>query len=161
MDRRDFLRLSPALLLPMLPMLPVLPGCSHDAGWPSGMAPIVWDRDICVRCRMVISDRRFAAELRGGPDDMAFRFDDIGCAVFWLRDQRKAYSWLADDAVRFWVADIASQAGRVDWLDARRARYVTGRTSPMGYGMGATLAADAAGTLDFAAMQAAILAKGK
>ncbi len=161
MQRRRFLGAAGTLLLPAGFAGPMLSACSRDAGWPPGMSPIMWDRDTCVRCRMVISDRRFAAELRGGPDDTAFRFDDIGCAVIWLRDQRKAYPWLADASVRFWVADIATTGGQVNWLDAWRARYLTGRTSPMGYGMAATAAAEQAGSLDFAAMQAFVLAKGK
>ena len=48
------------------------------------MAEIKWDRETCLRCSMVISDRRFAAQVRGGPQDMVFKFDDIGCFVFWI-----------------------------------------------------------------------------
>jgi hypothetical protein len=40
---------------------------------------------------MVISDRRFAAEMRGGEKNIVFKFDDIGCAVFWLRDKAKDF----------------------------------------------------------------------
>jgi copper chaperone NosL len=59
------------------------------------MAEIKWDRETCVRCSMVISDRRFAAQLRGGPKNTVFKFDDIGCFAFWIRDHLKTYPWLA------------------------------------------------------------------
>ena len=30
-----------------------------------------------------------SAEMRGGEKGIVFKFDDIGCAVFWLRDKTK------------------------------------------------------------------------
>ena len=30
---------------------------------------------------------RFAGQIRGGPKDTVFKFDDVGCLVFWLRDK--------------------------------------------------------------------------
>jgi len=63
MDRRRFLAAGFALT----PLAAALSACGKDEGWPEGMHPIKWDRDTCVRCSMVISDRRFAAEMRGGP----------------------------------------------------------------------------------------------
>ena len=82
--RRDFLgRLGAGGLL-LTPLAAALTGCGNKGNWPDGMAEIKWDRDTCVRCSMVISDRRFAAELRGGPDNTVFKFDDPGCLAFWL-----------------------------------------------------------------------------
>ena len=57
--RRHFLTLTGGLLLAPLA------GCGKQGHWPEGMAEIKWDRDTCARCNMVISDPRFAAELRG------------------------------------------------------------------------------------------------
>lgn len=77
-QRRQFLEIF--ALTPLA--LAVLDACSNKGNWPEGMQPIKWDRDTCVRCNMVISDRRFAAEMHGGERDTVFKFDDIGCLVF-------------------------------------------------------------------------------
>lgn len=148
MKRRRFLAVSAGGLL-----LPWLGGCGKS-GWPEGMKEIVWDRDTCTRCKMVISDRRFAAELRGGPQDQVFKFDDIGCLVTWLAEQ----PWGRDAAARIWVADAVSHGETVNWRDARTAYYIGGKTSPMGYNYGA-VAKPQAGTFDFAEMSQHILMK--
>ena len=94
-----------------------------------GPEPVKFDRDTCQRCGMIISDRLFAAEVRGGPRQKVSKFDDVGCAVAWLAAQPFA----ADPATRLWV----SRASNGTWVNARAAHYVGGRTSPMGYGFGA------------------------
>jgi hypothetical protein len=139
-------------------------GCEREAGkWPPGMQPIVWDRDTCVRCSMVISDPRFAAEMRGGENgkngDTVFKFDDIGCLVFWLRDKAAQFPWMADAATRLWVADSTDLRGTT-WLDPRQAHYLGGRFSPMGYNFAAVRDA-ASGSLTFEAMREQVLTKGK
>ena len=48
--------------------------------------------------------RRFAAQLRGGPKDTTFKFDDVGCLVFWLEEQRARFPWMDDATTRMWVA---------------------------------------------------------
>lgn len=151
--RRQFLLLSGGLLLAPLS------ACGQKGHWPEGMAEIKWDRDTCVRCNMVISDPRFAAELRGGEKNTAFKFDDIGCLVFWLRDKAAQFPWMAEPATRMWVADAADMSGKI-WLDPRQAHYLGGRLSPMGYNFAA--ARDAvSGGLTFEAMRQQILEKGK
>lgn len=112
-----------------------LAACADKGDWPEGMAAFKWDRDTCARCGMIISDRRFAAQIRGGPKQIAFKFDDIGCATTWLVEKRAIHPWMEDAATRFWVAEYASQ-GRV-WLDAHQAHYLRGKTSPMGYNFAA------------------------
>jgi copper chaperone NosL len=108
---------------------------------------------------MVISDPRFAAEMRGGEKDVVFKFDDIGCLVFWLRDKAAQHPWMADAATRMWVADVNDMRGGT-WHDPRAAHYVGGRLSPMGYNFAAV--ADAVPqSLTFAQMREQILAKGK
>jgi hypothetical protein len=155
-DRRHFLYLSgggmAAALLP-------LSGCGRKGEWPEGMQEIKWDRDTCVRCSMVISDRRFAAEMRGGPKNTVFKFDDIGCAVFWLRDKAQQFPWMAEAATRLWVADVNNRGDTLRWHDARKAHYF-GKVSPMGYNFGA-VALPQAGSTDFADMSRHVLAKGK
>ncbi len=151
--RREFLLLSGGLLLAPLA------ACGEKGSWPEGMAEIKWDRDTCVRCNMVISDPRFAAQLRGGDKNTAFKFDDIGCLVFWLRDKATQHPWMAEPATRLWVADSTDMRGAT-WLDAHRAHYLGGRLSPMGYNFAAVRDA-ASGALTFEAMREQVLAKGK
>ncbi|HJW24741.1 MAG TPA: hypothetical protein VJ576_07565 [Rhodocyclaceae bacterium] len=157
MDRRTFitrLGASGFALTPVAATLSAALSACAKSGWPEGMAEIHWDRDTCTRCRMVISDRRFAAEARGGPKDDAFKFDDIGCAVFWLKDQ----PWAKD--ARLWVADAGSPSTAVAWLDARKAHYTTGKTSPMGYNY-AAYSLPQAGSQEFGDMREHVLGKGK
>ncbi|MFZ4537549.1 hypothetical protein [Propionivibrio sp.] len=155
MNRRNFI----ALGLLMTPLAAALSACGKSQNLPAGMQEIKWDRDVCVRCSMVISDRRFAAELIGGAKNTVFKFDDIGCAVFWMRDKIAAYPWMLEAASRLWVADLDSRSDEVRWLEARAAHYVT-KTSPMGYNQGA-VAHPQAGSMDFSTMSEQVLAKGK
>ena len=121
----------------------LLAGCSGDPG--SGPVEVKWDRDVCVRCNMVLSDRKHAAQVRYSPAGQRSRvqlFDDLGCAVLWLDKQ----PWGSDPAVEIWVTD--HQDG--SWIDARSARYLPGQITPMEYGLGAQPAIDAdAETLSF------------
>ncbi|MBI3095016.1 MAG: hypothetical protein HYY97_09105 [Rhodocyclales bacterium] len=154
MDRRRFL----AAGLALTPIAAALSACGSAGAWPEGMAEIKWDRDTCTRCSMVISDRRFAAELRGGEKNTVFKFDDIGCAVFWMRDKAKDFPWMAEPATRLWVADAAGKGEK--WLEARKAYYAGGSMSPMGYNQSARAYAEA-GSMDFTEMGTHVLAKGK
>ncbi len=154
MDRRRFI----AAGLVLTPLAVALSACGGKGGWPEGMAEVKWDRDTCVRCSMVISDRRFAAQMRGGEKDSVFKFDDIGCAAFWLRDKAGDLPWMAQAATRIWVADAAGKGDK--WLDARKAHYSGGAMSPMGYNFSARAYAEA-GSQSFDEMRQHVLAKGK
>ncbi len=79
----------------------------------------VWGKEPCAHCRMLVGDKRFAAQavVRG---DRKY-FDDIGCMVLFTEKQ---------PAERTWVRDAASSA----WVDAKTARYVDGQKSPMDFG---------------------------
>ncbi len=124
------------------------------------MVEIKWDRDTCTRCSMVISDRRFAAELRGGPNDTAYKFDDIGCMASWMKDKAEEHKWINEAATRMWVADFDSKSREaMRWLDPRRAFYIT-RTSPMAYNF-AAVAVPQGGALDFNDVREHALAKHK
>ncbi|SEH08990.1 nitrous oxide reductase accessory protein NosL [Candidatus Venteria ishoeyi] len=122
-------------------------GCSDRAQ--TGPEKIHWDRDACERCRMVVSDRNFTAQLRGGPDHKIFKFDDLGCALHWLKKQ----TWAEDKKTEIWVTDY--QTG--EWLDAYKAFYVGGLTTPMDYDLGA-IAKAVEGAIDFSKAKAQILA---
>jgi hypothetical protein len=141
----------------LTPLATMLSACgSNKEHWEAGMKTIRWDRDVCPSCRMVISDRRFAAEICGATNNAAFAFDDIGCAMIWLRDKAQDYPWSADPATRIWVADLASKRDNLIWLDAHAAHYVR-RTSPMGYNFGANAQAQT-GAVDFQTMREQVLA---
>ncbi len=121
----------------------------------SGPANVTWDRDACERCRMVLSDRHYAAQIvrqsgRGGEHQQVFKFDDLGCAVIWLEQQ----SWKDAPDTHIWVNDYHSGA----WLNARTAFYLPAQNTPMDYGLGATTQ-PSDNTLDFAAAKTAILGK--
>lgn len=126
----------------------LLVACSGDPK--TGPVEIKWDRDGCTHCGMALSDRHFAAQVRGGPKHKAFKFDDIGCAAEWLKKQ----PWSNEPATEIWVMDYNN--GK--WLDARQARYIGGKTSPMAYGYAAT-SGDAPGTIDFTELSRRVLAK--
>jgi len=152
-SRRRFL----AAGFSLTPLAAALSACARKEHWAEGMRPIVWDRDPCAHCGMVISDRRFAAEICGAASNAVFKFDDIGCAVSWQRDKAAAYPWSADPATRLWVADVASTDERLLWLDARAAHYVN-KTSPMGFNFGAS-AQPQADAVDFETLRERVLRK--
>jgi len=152
-DRRQFLRQLGVAGFALTPLASLLSACSHSK-MPEGMVEIKWDRDACVRCNMIISDRRYAAQLRGGPKNEFFKFDDIGCVVIWL----KSKSWGSDPALRIWATDSTDPTG-ARWLDARTAHYVGGKISPMGYNF-AAVSLPQPGSLEFEDVRQHVLAKG-
>ncbi len=146
MKRRRFVEIVPFVAL--APAL--LAACGREPE--HGPVDIKWDRDTDARCGMVISDRRFAAQIRD-PAGKVWKFDDIGCAVFWLArqpfDEKTA-------GLEYWVADQRTLA----WLDARQAHYLAGSKSPMGYHFAAHAAAGE-GSLPYEEMKQYVLARGK
>ena len=124
---------------------------SCDGGSGNGPAEINWDRDACERCRMVLSDRQYSAQVRYLPEGKRFSrvmwFDDIGCASLWLDDK----PWKDEPTTEIWVTDHRNG----EWIDARKASFVKGKTTPMDYGLGAQ-SDPAAGALDFAQAKAHI-----
>lgn len=106
----------------------------------TGPVEVRWDKEVCQRCSMGIGDDRFSAQVRGGPGNKVFKFDEIGCAVIWLEQQ----AWKDEQATEIWVADYNDK----NWIDARSARYFRVMHSPMGYGLGAAAVAEKE-TFDF------------
>ena len=153
MNRRHLLQAAAGSVLAG-PLTALLSACVRRAH-EGGPEPVKLGRDACTRCQMLLSDARFVAEVRGGPRDALHKFDDIGCAVSWLAAQ----DWGQDPTVRIWVAARGSGAEAIEWLDARRAHYLPGYSSPMGYNFGAAATA-APDSLDFAAMRHAALNRG-
>ena len=139
LPRRAFLKFSAAgVALPWLPA-----GCG---GADDGPGPIKLGRDACDFCGMIVSELRYAAEIRGSVNNKLYKFDDVGCAVhFTMRE-----AWAAEPAAKFWAMDGQT------WLDARQAVYRPGLPTPMGYGY-AALPAGSPDTVPFDAMKAAVL----
>ena len=106
----------------------LLISCSREPQ--TGPVEIKFDRDTCAHCNMVISDRHYVVQVRGGPKKQIAKFDDFGCAMSWLKEQ----PWVNDSSTEIWVADFHN--GK--WLNARTAYYLGGKTTPMAYGYGAT-----------------------
>ncbi len=130
-------------LLGLFAFLLLFAGCSGEPD--TGPGKVRWDREICARCAMAVSDHNYAAQIRGGPvgqKGKLYKFDDIGCAVIWLDQQ----PWKDNPSIEIWVTDYRNG----DWIDARKAWYVKGKITPMGYGLGATPEKET-GALDFAA----------
>ncbi len=114
----------------VIALLVALAGCSQEPQ--TGVAEVHWDRDSCDRCRMVLSERPYAAQIRyfpKGERSRVARFDDFGCAVLWLRDS----PWQTDSNTEFWVADHRTG----EWLNAHQAKFVPANNTPMAYGLGA------------------------
>lgn len=102
---------------------------------PTGDPVIRYGKENCARCRMAISDARFAAAWRD-PADKEAHFDDIGCMVL-LQGEKNP-----EAGTRFWVHDYVTEA----WLDAPSASYAISESihSPMSYGVAASATAEGA-----------------
>jgi len=88
-----------------------------------------WDRDMCERCKMVLSDRKFSAQAINPENGRNYVFDDIGCVILWFKENKITWK---DNAV-IWVNDAKTG----EWIDARKAFYDTLNITPMAYGFGA------------------------
>ncbi|MDX9995210.1 MAG: hypothetical protein RBS28_07780 [Rhodocyclaceae bacterium] len=159
MDRRGFLAAAAhgIAVTPLAAALSTLGGCAKDEGWPEGMQPIKWDRDTCIICNMAISDRRFAGQMRGGPKNTVFKFDDPGCIALCINDKAEKFPWVRDPATKIWVADSNVRGNEMRWLDARTAQYAA-KFSPMGYNFGA-VAYPVGGSVDFPTMCEHVVSK--
>ncbi len=125
----------------------LLAGCSKEPK--TGPEKVRWDRVICVRCLMAVSDRKFSAQVRGGPVDKrskVYFYDDIGCTVLWLdqQDWWEGRNWWEDLDTEIWVTDWRDGS----WLDARTCFYSKGHITPMDFGLGAQ-PENEPGTLNF------------
>jgi len=108
----------------------MLQACSGEPE--TGPGKVRWDREVCQRCAMAVSDRDYSAQVRGGAagnKTKLYKFDDIGCAVIWLDEQ----PWKDDARTEIWVTDFTNG----EWIDAKTAWYTTGKTTPMDYQLGA------------------------
>ena len=115
-----------------------------------------WDRDMCERCKMAVSERKYAAEAIDPKTHRHYKFDDIGCVILWFEED--GIDW-KDQAI-IWVKD--GKTGR--WIDARSAWYSTDKITPMGYGFTAYEKREDAGSgevIDFAEVTRRVLKRGR
>ncbi len=99
------------------------------AGWasalPDGPQPVAWDRTVCARCRMLVSEPAFAAQLQTLEGEV-LAFDDPGCLLLHLHEVRPA------------VHAVYLRHHQHDrWLSREEAAFVDHGPSPMGYDLGA------------------------
>ncbi len=114
-------RLAGVLLVTVL--IGALGACAGESA--SGPPDIVYGRDVCEECHMIISEARYAAAYREEGQD-AFAFDDI---VDMVTHGTRAGALAGADA---WVHDYHSE----EWIDARAAWYVAAAVAtPMGGGV--------------------------
>ncbi len=96
----------------------------------SGAHAVHFDRDMCEECKMVISDRHYAAQIVDTRQEKAYMFDDIGCLVLWMDEN--PLDWF--DSARIYVADSKS----AEFIDAKTAYWTLGATTPMDFGLSAS-----------------------
>ena len=102
-------------------------GCEKKAT--GGVAQMHWDRDMCERCKMAVSERKFAVQVIDPHGGRSYKFDDIGCAVLWLQEERIPWQ----DKAIIWITDAATG----EWIDAKKAKYTAEAITPMAFGFAA------------------------
>jgi len=85
-----------------------------------------WDRDMCARCVMVVSDRQNTTQVIDPKTGKKYMFDDIGCMILWFEDEH--IEWKNEAVI--WITDATTG----EWIDARKAFYDTNNVTPMAYG---------------------------
>lgn len=118
---------SKTFILPFLFAL-IFTAC-QDNSLEKGMKEVHWDRDVCERCTMIISEKKFAVQILNPNNNQTYFFDDLGCAVIWFKE--KEQDWF--DSAKIWIKDSVSG----QWLNAKEAIYLPDTLTPMGYGLSA------------------------
>ncbi len=95
----------------------------------NGHAKIHWDRDMCDRCVMVLSDRKNTVQLQNPTTKKVHKFDDIGCMVLWFEEEKIDFK----DTAKIWITDAITG----EWIDARSAFYSSENVTPMAFGYSA------------------------
>ena len=88
-----------------------------------------WDRDMCERCKMVVSERNHAAQVINPQTGQSHKFDDIGCIVLWFKEENITWK----DTAKIWITDVKTSK----WINARTAYYDNLHITPMAYGFSA------------------------
>ncbi len=120
-------RVSVSYLLILLGLIFGGSGCQERD--PQALQEVHWDRDMCMRCKMVVSERHHAVQVINIDTGRSYMFDDIGCVILWFDDEKTPWASRA----KIWITDV--QTG--EWIDARNAYYSSGTLTPMAYGFSA------------------------
>lgn len=94
-----------------------------------GVAKVHWDRDMCARCVMVVSDRKNTVQIRNPDTQRTYMFDDIGCMTLWFDEE--GLDW--EDRAIVWITEVNTG----EFINAREAFYDTNNITPMAYGFSA------------------------
>ena len=94
-------------------------------GRAEGPQPIVWDREPCAHCHMLISDPAFAAQLQS-EDGVVESFDDPGCLLARLAARPVKIRAL-------WFHHVREDR----WIRGDAVGFVPAARTPMDYGLGA------------------------
>lgn len=105
---------------------------------PSGPEPVAWSQTACARCRMLVGEPGFAAQLHAA-DGQVHHFDDPGCLLLFESE-------LEAPPRAVWLHHRDDDR----WLARSEAGFVAADPTPMGYGL-AVVDADEPGALDAAA----------
>lgn len=92
----------------------------------SGPAKIYYGEDICERCKMIISEKDFAAQFQYS-NGKSVKFDDLGCMLHYMSEQEQS------KISAVYVMDYDSK----QWIDGGNAYYVWAEniSTPMGHGI--------------------------
>lgn len=85
-----------------------------------------FDRDMCERCKMVVSDRHHTVQTIDPKTKKVYFFDDLGCMVLWFEENKKEWK----NKAPIWITDAKTG----EWIDARKAYYDSGNITPMAFG---------------------------
>lgn len=107
-------------------------GCEKKST--TALSEVHWDRDMCARCVMVVSDRMNTVQVKHPDTGKSYMFDDIGCMVLWFKEEKIPWQ----DRATIWITDNANG----EWINARTAFYTTHNITPMAYGFGAHASRD-------------------
>ena len=119
---------------------------------------IHWDRDVCDRCKMVISGRKHAVQVINPESGDMYKFDDIGCAILWFKENNITWK----DSAKIWTIDV--NTGK--WINAKKSYYDTVHKTPMGYGFSAndkkeSITDETSEKIDFAEMSKRVIERGR
>jgi copper chaperone NosL len=122
-------------------------GLWQMAAPPEGPVAVPFDRVSCARCRMLVSEPRFAAQLHDATGSVHF-FDDPGCALL--------YRAGTPGARHLYFGHASGEA----WLAESEVAFERVPESPMGYGFAAVPRGMAGDTLDASQVFALLDAAG-
>ena len=105
----------------------LLAGCKSSVNFEP--VEVKYDRDMCKRCVMAVSDRLHSAQVVDPKTGEHFFFDDMGCALLWLEEQN--FDWKDDAIVYFTDGNDGS------WIDGKKAVLAREFITPMSFGIAA------------------------